>query len=49
MRSLGALGDLKHNNSSMTSLRKDGLTHAFDPVAMRRQREDYMNKNNNFL
>jgi hypothetical protein len=52
MRSLGALGDLKHNNSSVTSLRKNE-GHAFDPVAMRRQREEYMSKtnsyNNNFV
>ena len=49
MRSLGTLGDLKHNNSSMASLRKDNFGHAFDPVAMRRKREDYMTKNTNFI
>jgi hypothetical protein len=46
MRSLGALSELKDKNSSLSSLHKSSTAHAFDAVAMRRQRDAYMSKNN---
>jgi hypothetical protein len=41
MKSLGTLGDLKHNNDSATSLRNSSATPTFDLAVVKRHREAF--------